>query len=383
VLIEIKGVQFVNKGAELMLHAIIKKIEEFWPEAEICMFTDSNSPYIKRAKIGAYQKLIFRKNVIDLSTVFYFFPTSMRNYFKNKWGVVTEADIDLILDASGFNYGDQWSPILLKQAAIEASRMNKKGKHYIFLPQALGPFTNASSQQAAKEAFENATLVYAREDKSLSYAKKCTDKAQIAKSCDFTNLIIPEVNAVYENFIGKIAVIPNCQMVSNKNKNLAWKNNYEATIAEVIKAFQQAGQEVFFLNHEGKSDLEICHRINSTLNQKLAIVEPSSPIAVKSIIAHSKVTVCSRYHGCISALSSGVPCIGTSWSHKYEQLFGEYGVEDLLLSSDMDKNKIIHLVNYVLDQELKIKAELKPYLKKYKEDSTSMWNSIKEVIDVQ
>ena len=106
-LIEIKGTQFINKGAELMLYAIIHKIETIWPGAEYCLVPDNNSSYINRAKIGAYQKLNFRKNIFDFGGLSYFIPRFIRNHFKYKWGVVTEADVDLILDASGFNYGDQ------------------------------------------------------------------------------------------------------------------------------------------------------------------------------------------------------------------------------------------------------------------------------------
>ena len=95
-LIEIKGVQFVNKGAELMLMAMVEKINVLWPEADICLLPRLNSPYKSRAKLGAYQKLNFRKGRLDFNTVSYWLPKKLRDYLKRAWGVVTEADIDLV-----------------------------------------------------------------------------------------------------------------------------------------------------------------------------------------------------------------------------------------------------------------------------------------------
>lgn len=375
-LIEIKGVQFVNKGAELMLHAIIAKLVQHFPEVEICLAPDKNSPYLSRARMGAYQKLILRKNIIDLTGIFYLFPKSVRNYFKEKWGIVTEADIDVILDASGFNYGDQWSNVLLKQAAIETKRLKNKNKHYIFMPQALGPFSSVERKSAAKKAFETASIVFARENTSFEYAQVCAPSANIILSADFTNLVIPEPSKKYEYLKGSVAIIPNSNMIGEKNPSAEWRSHYVNIVLKVINAFTARGETVFFLNHEGKADRKICNELNGLLSKKIEIIEPNSALEVKAIINQSKTVFCSRFHGCISALSYGIPCIGTSWSHKYEELYAEYNVEQLLLKPELDANEISNIVNYTLDKQDDITTLLQPNIDKFKQRSETMWDEI-------
>lgn len=375
-LIEIKGVQFVNKGAELMLHAIIEKIKVLWPDAQYCLVPDSNSPYLSRAKVGAFQKLNFRKNVVDLNGIFYLLPKLIRNYFKNKWGIVTEADVDMILDASGFKYGDQWSTTILKQVGIEASRFNRKNKHYVFMPQALGPFSSSNNQKAAKKAFEAASIVFAREKESLNFAISCTSNGNIIQAPDFTNLLLPESITISSELKGGVAIIPNSKMLGSKNSNLEWKKNYIKIILYIINTAIDRGEYVFLLNHEGIEDKAICQQINSLLAQPLKIIEPDSSLEVKAIITHSKAIFCSRYHGCVSALSNGVPCIATSWSHKYEQLFLEYEVSQLLIPATIDKQSANNLINYVIDEREKIKNILLPNISKFKQNSKNMWEHI-------
>jgi len=378
VLIEIKGVQFVNKGAELMLHAIIQKAKEIWPDAEFCIKPNKNSPYKKRAQVEAFQKLDIRKNIIDFNGLFYFLPKKLRDGLKGKWGIVTEADIDVVLDASGFSYGDQWSTVILKQAAIEAKRLNKKGKHYIFMPQALGPFTSGDNQIAAKQAFESASVIFAREEESFEFAKACAKSANIIQSPDFTNLVKPTHNREYAHLKGCVAVIPNSKMLSEKNQNSLWRNNYVEMLQNIIELIQTNGEKVFLLNHEGKADRAICNQINEALIDKLEVIEPENALEVKGVIGRSKFVVCSRYHGCISALSQCVPCIGTSWSHKYEQLFKEYGVSNYLLSPEYNKQQLSKILRGLFENTEQESKNLKSPSKSFKSQSKELWLTLEK-----
>jgi len=382
-LIEIKGVQFVNKGAELMLHAILQKAKAIWPDAEFCLAPNPLSPYLKRADVGAFQKLGLKKNVLDLNGLFYFLPLSIRKKLKSKWGIVTEADIDIVLDASGFAYGDQWNTLILKQTAIEARRLKRKNKHYIFMPQALGPFTSSANKAAAKNAFEASSIVFAREVESFANVNTCSENTHVILSPDFTNLVTAELKHEFEPFKDKIAIVPNSKMLSAKNKNALWRQNYLSILVKTIKAYQALGESVFLLNHEGKSDLNICNEINALLNSKLEVLSPDSSLDVKAIIGQSKAVVCSRYHGCVSALSQGVPCLGTSWSHKYEKLFSEYGVSSMLLTPELPDKNLEDLVRYSINEQALIKNILEPKITEFKALSEKMWKKVTKVINAK
>lgn len=379
-LIEIKGVQFVNKGAELMLMAMVEKISELWPEADICLSPRLNSPYTSRAKLGAYQKFNLRKGQFDLNSLSYWLPTKIRNYLKRAWGIVTEADVNIVLDASGFSYGDQWPDLALIQAAKESKRLAKHKKHYIFMPQALGPFTQKVNKKWAQVAFDHASLVFARDEVSYQAIKLITEQRNVFIAPDFTNLITPTVDKEYTSFSSSVAIIPNSKMLSAQNKNHLWRERYVEVLVELIETLKAQGESVFLLNHEGRSDDTICQLINQQLEQPIMIVAPKSALQVKAMIGQCKLTICSRFHGCVSSLSQGVPCIATSWSHKYEQLFAEYDQKKFLLSPELTATELEGFITSTLNNVLEIQKVLVAKGELYKQQSKQMWLTIQDRI---
>ena len=379
--IEIKGVQFVNKGAELMLAAVIERIKEYWPDAEIVLEGNPLSPYKERALLGAYQKLSLRKNVLDLNFLSYYLPQGVRNYLK-KWGVITEVDIDVVLDAAGFAYGDQWGALKITHLGGELKRYNKHGCKYIFLPQALGPFTRENDIKVLKETLPVAALICAREEDSLNNIRNIIGGANnLIQMPDFTNAVKGIVPDYWQGGENKVSFIPNSNMIGVKNKNENWKKNYIHIMQLLILQTQKLGLTPVLLNHEGDGDRDICKTLNKYFDNKLELIEESDPLKVKGIISASKAIVCSRFHGCVSALSQGVPNLGTSWSHKYEQLFNEYGVPELLINPNSSDDELIALMDTLINHNVDCLAKIEINATKYKSITEEMWSKVVSVIN--
>ncbi len=379
--IEIKGVQFVNKGAELMLASVVERVKEYWPEAELVLEGNPFSPYKNRAQLGAYQKLSLRKNILDLNFLAYYLPKGLRNYLK-KWGIVTEADIDVVLDAAGFAYGDQWGALKITHLGGELKRYKKHGCKYIFLPQALGPFTRSNDIKVLKESLPKAALICAREQDSYNNIRSIIgDADNLVQMPDFTNAVKGIVPDYWENGDNKVCFIPNSNMIGVKNKNESWKKNYINIMKLMMEQTVELGLTPVLLNHEGEGDKDICQTLNNFFERKLELIEESDPLKVKGIIGASKAIVCSRFHGCVSALSQGTANLGTSWSHKYEQLFSEYGVSDLLINPNSNDDELKQLFDKMLNDNEEYLAQINTNAAKYKAITEDMWNRVVSVVN--
>ena len=376
--IELKGVEFENKGAELMLYAVLDKIKLYWPEAQIVLSPSSKAPYIKRTELGAWQKLSVRKLYIDLNELTYYIPKALRNWLK-KWGILTEADIDMVIDASGFSYSDQWNPSMsIRHLSAEINRNHKHKKPYIFMPQAFGPFSSTSVKKNIAKSFHNAALVNAREQVSHKHLYDIMgESSNLQIYGDFTNAIDGILPSYFKDGHLKACIIPNKNMVNSRNNNKSWIDSYADTILTAIKIYQAKGLTPFFLNHEGKEDLTLINELNAQLSQPLEVYNEDNPLAVKGIIANSRGVLCSRFHGCVSALSNGIPCIGTSWSHKYEKLYSEYSASELLLTPNTASADIEKIIELTLDtDEQLITQHIKEKAQRFKVQTESLWNSV-------
>lgn len=354
-IIELKGVEFDNKGSALMLHSIVKALTTRYPDVEFALSKNAKSPATCRHKIAKYRKITLRKLFFDVNACTYYFPRWISRLLKS-FGIVGEGQVDAIIDASGFAYSDQWSPYMsIYHLAGEIFRCAKAGKPYIFLPQAFGPFSDKRCRQLLARSLPHAALVSARDNRSYEYLSAITGELpSLIKAKDFTNAITLSdfVWPVDFSTQPKACIVVNCNMTTTKNKDKGWMQSYIPLLQRCIDWYHEHGLQPFFLNHEGQGDGQMIAHLNNQLSTPLIVLSPEDALTVKQIIASSDAVFSSRFHGCVSALSSGIPCVGTSWSHKYEALYADYEASELLLDSQMCNATLDHILSVSISKDM-------------------------------
>lgn len=366
--IELRGVEFVNKGAELMLHAIMQKVKENVPDPTFVMELTQRVPAEKLSEHNIYVKKSGAKAK--------FIP----GFIRKKLRFILDKEINVVLDASGFAFGDQWGAKKADKRIGSISTWREEGKKVILLPQAFGPFNDHALKLVMKKMIANADLIFAREKQSYEYIRRISEKNNIIQAPDFTNLLKGKVPENFDATDRQVAIIPNYKMIEMKGDE---DNLYTNFLLVAINKINTLGLKPYFLIHEGERDIQIAKKVNSLLEKPLEIIINPDPAIIKGIISTAFFIVCSRFHGVVSALSQSVPCISTSWSHKYEMLHQEYDFEDGLLKNIGDQEAIEQKITKLSDPETNktISEKLSRHSSKQKERSAEMWQTLFKVIN--
>jgi colanic acid/amylovoran biosynthesis protein len=373
--IQIDGTNTENKGAELMLLSVLEQIEERYPDASVLFNSITADPKkiktslaFKRTFLLSYGRYI-RAVLSRVGLPYSLF--SEYHALKN---------IDLVLDASGFRLGDQWehSSQYLDRLESYYNKLKRNGTKIILLPQAFGPFHTEMGKRSVEILNQYADLVVARESVSKQYLLEAGGKAEkILQYPDFTinvkGIFPEELKAIK----GHVCIIPNKKMITHTELNA---ERYLSNLVEMISKIQKAGKEIFLLNHEAEGDLDICIQISQHFRTPLPVITGLNAKEIKGVIGASLMVISSRYHGVASSLNQGVPCLATSWSHKYEMLLLDFGLTDQIIditeNTELAWSKIEALLNP--SGNLKMRKHLNAKKEVLSKSIKAMWDIIWE-----
>lgn len=380
-IIEIRQAGFVNKGAELMLHAVVQKLRAHYPDAKLTMapvYGGADDTFEKMQRLNLYPKAWLWRKGLDFGQLAEFIP---KKQLLKRYGLIFNSEVDVVIDAAGFSYSDQWGVNSSKELSASSKRWKKNGTMLIMLPQAFGPFDHQDIGKYVKRWAKNADLIFARETDSYDYLTKLVGKqSKIKQYSDFTNLVKGTLPENYDVSDKRIALVPNYRMIDKTSK--AESEAYLPFMIRCAQYLLDQGKQPFILVHEGVNDQKLAEQISEAVGG-IPIVKATDPLDIKGILGACDATIGSRFHGLVSALSQGVPSLATGWSHKYLRLFEDYDFKDGVVTvMDTDEalyKKIDKIIQPELAEPLKQQLQDKSdYLKKCSEE---MWSLVFAKID--
>lgn len=381
--IYITGTNFSNKGAELMLYAILQEIERRFPDAEVVIPYTNSLKELQKAQLRTKLKFRQRKNwrlwkiynrlhlqgiCNKLHIPFYYFTNQA--VIKN---------VDYILDAEGYKFGDKckWgytdNNIHIWERYFRCVKKNNI-KH-IFLPQAFGPFDSNAGKYIVSLMSKYLDLVIAREEISYNYLlNEGFNVSKLLQYTDFTSLREGVVIQRFSNLNGGIAIVPNMQMV---NTGAMSKKSYLSMLINITAACVKTGKICYFLNHGGYSDYEISMQVNKIMNLNLPILTNLDALEIKGVISTAYAVITARYHALASSLNNCVPALACSWSHKYEMLYKDYGLSGFIIESENQSEIENKIISFLQPENIaKIRMQLIPAVESIKKRTHEMWDKV-------
>jgi colanic acid/amylovoran biosynthesis protein len=377
-IIEIRKAGFVNKGAELMLYAIIDKVKELFPDVQCSMTPHVKfAPYKNRAELGLLQTAWLLRHGFQWGNFAALAPKKIREMY----GIVLDKEVDVVLDAAGFSYSEQWGVWNSVELATCCKKWKKMGTKVILLPQAFGPFTSSKIKDAIKFVADNVDLIFARD--KISYAHLLSvvgERENIKVAPDFTNLINGVLPNNFDSMGNRFCIIPNYRMVDKTTKEKS--EAYLPFMIRCVRYLLEKNEKPFVLIHEGANDLMLAEQIRDAVGGNLPIVKENHPLMIKGILGACEGTIGSRFHGLVSALSQGVPALATGWSHKYQMLFEDYGFSEGLIDVNMSEELIRQKIELIIDTQSKqrIKSIITTKSEGLKKQSVNMWDEVYSVL---
>lgn len=383
-IVEIRGVEFINKGAELMMHAVVQQISNTYERGIVAARLRIGN-FRQREQAGLHHLLardsdklpLIRPTIDILASLI---PQSVRHLNR----IVINAEIQGILDASGFRYSDQFALGNAEYMAKASKAWKKEGKKVVLLPQAFGPLENPRLKTAVLHMLENVDLVFARDLLSYDYLTSLGGPAShIRRAPDFTNLIEGRIPEYLDVSSPQPCIIPNSKMISSTDENV--RRSYLSFLRKCTDYLLQKGTEPFVLIHETRTDERIAVDLKTGIGRPIKIIRERDPLFIKGILGKCSMVVGSRFHGLINAASQGVPILGTGWSHKYQSLFDDYSCPEYLVSPTDSDEMIFYKIDMLLEEPSRsaIIKRLKQAGKKQRKLALHMWDEVHNLLQAK
>jgi polysaccharide pyruvyl transferase WcaK-like protein len=372
--IEIHGTGTHNRGAELMAIAIAERMRVRYPDVRIAVPFFGFGDFVARGRHGFLTTWELPGRLRGKLTSLALQHGSPK--VRTMLGIINPGDVDVVIDASGFAFSDQMGAAAARELLAKMSQPHRRGQRLILLPQALGPFLNAEVATASRDLFSRADFVCARDTQSYMASERLGGARHLWQYPDFTISVRPEFSEEARLPSKFTAIVPNYRMLDKTGKG----ENYLNFLRNVIVLLRDKNLNPIFLLHDADEDHKVIRRVDP--EGALSVLTHSDPRVLKGILGRAEMVIGSRFHALVSSLSQGVPCVGAGWSHKYQELFRDFGVEDFLLNDLDDLSRQASVVTQLGDpnQRAPVVRRIISAGEQLKQKSQEMWLKVDESI---
>ncbi|MCQ2339986.1 MAG: polysaccharide pyruvyl transferase family protein [Paludibacteraceae bacterium] len=287
---------------------------------------------------------------------------------KINWRIWKQADFVLDI-GEGDSYSDIYGLKRLKKENRIHLLAQLFGKPYGFLPQTLGPFQSTSAQRQAKQAFQRAAFVMARDTLSLQMIHKLLPSYKHAKEYIDVAFVLPYKAQHFEEHKCHVGLNISALLWHGgyrRNNQFQLREDYPTLIQHIITWFldnttAQIHLVAHVISQRGaiEDDYTVCLQLCEQFQSNRITVAPAfeTPIEAKNYIAGLDFFMGARMHATIAAFSAGVPVLPMAYSRKFNGLYKETLNYNYLIDLKQDTmNQIIDMVQESFNKRDEIKS---------------------------
>ncbi|MEO0559482.1 MAG: polysaccharide pyruvyl transferase family protein [Bacteroidota bacterium] len=399
------GSNAVNKGAEAMLYTVLAELGDRIPGASFCIgdwrarqwhpegLVALGMPYAPvepQGRITTFANLALRMARAPEGPTYW-----LRRRDRLAYAEALANAVDGAVDVSGFLFSDQrgtaGDPLL-----PVVDTFARRGKPFVFLPQAWGPFEDPRVHALAKRAISSATLTFARDDISRDYIRQLDADGLVEQASDIAFLFraSPDGRQLVARLgldPGRpiVAIAPNMR-VYERTGGEGSDNLYGQALTQIGRSFLDQSVQILLVPHEilpasetRHDDRYLCQLIADTLGAEDvgAVTEDCSAADLKAMIGVCELMIGSRFHALIAALSSGVPSVAVGWAHKYPELLAEFGLETYVLDhSNLTPDDLQRLVTEAWQDRSALRSRLLEALPHVKARSAQAFDATRDAL---
>ncbi len=369
---KIIGTGVHNQGAELMAAAVSERIYRHGNNRLILVEHFFGAPQ-DRHRYGFWQS----QPKPDKPGRGWLVSRLMHTPIRKQYEIYGDDDVDVFLDASGFQYSDQWGPPAAIELEARMTRAANLGQKYIFLPQAFGPFRDPQVAEPLRRAFPLAEIIYARDPLSADHVNQLIgENAKVRTAPDFTSLVSP-IEPQRDLFKQPFGVlVPNCRMLDKTEERI--RDSYASSLAMAANVMAKSGFRAILLAHS-PADRSLADQIVKLSDVPIDVLDERDPKVLKGYLSISSFVIGSRFHALQSALSQGIPCLVSGWSHKYLEMCHDYRCESFYVDGPLDGPRVTAFLESLTGSPHLI-TDLKLRANELKQQSIQMWQDIERAI---